>query len=116
MDFQRSSGTNSRYSKDSFDCFGDDLCGFLLKFLDPNDKFLLECVSKQWKKNLYSQCTELKLGWGGLNIRQFHRDFIERIHIRLKCRSMYLCAKFELYLISKFTTIGSLICLFWRRW
>ena len=90
MDFQRSSGTNSRYSKDSFDRFGDDLCGFLLKFLDPNDKFLLECVSKQWKKNLYSQCTELKLGWGGLNIRQFHRNFIKRIHIQLKCRSAYV--------------------------
>ncbi len=38
-----------KYSKDSFDRFGDDLCQLLLSYLTINDKIKFECISKQWQ-------------------------------------------------------------------
>ena len=104
MEFQRSSTTTGHHSKDSFQRFGDDLCGFLLKFLDPNDKFRLECVSKQWKQNLHSQCTELILGSGGIDVYSYHDHFFKYIHMFRRCRLAYVFVRkieissdFEIY-------------------
>lgn len=44
-----------QFSADSFDRFGDDLCELLLSYLSFNDKIRLECVSKQWKRLVYSK-------------------------------------------------------------
>ncbi|CAG2107735.1 unnamed protein product [Medioppia subpectinata] len=41
---------DSKYSKDSFDRFGDDLCEELLSFLTFEDRFRYECISRQWHR------------------------------------------------------------------
>ena len=46
---------NRKYSKDSFDRFGDDLCEDILSYFPLNDKFKYECVSKQWKRSVYQR-------------------------------------------------------------
>ncbi|CAG2163006.1 unnamed protein product [Oppiella nova] len=38
------------YPKDSFDRFGDDLCGLVLSYLSLKDSFRYECLSKQWQR------------------------------------------------------------------
>ena len=87
MEFKRLSTTIGHHPKDSLDRFGDDLCGFLLKFLDPNDKFRLECVSKQWKGNVHRQCTELILGSGGIDLYSYRRPFHD--YMSRRCRKAY---------------------------
>ena len=42
------------YSKDSFDRFGDDLSELVLSYLTFEDQIRLECVSKQWKRLVFS--------------------------------------------------------------
>ena len=87
MESQLSSQTVGKYPKDSFKRFGDDLCGYLLDFLNPNDKFRLECVSKQWKQTIHRQCTKLILGWGGLDVE--FSDILSNPHILDKCSDVY---------------------------
>ncbi|CAG2101682.1 unnamed protein product [Medioppia subpectinata] len=43
-----------KYSKDSFDRFGDDLCQQLLSFLTFEDRFRCECLSKQWRRLVFN--------------------------------------------------------------
>src|SRR5260370_21992883 len=42
-----------KYDRESFDRFGDDLCGLLLSYLGHNEKLRYECVSKQWQRVIY---------------------------------------------------------------
>lgn len=49
------------YARDSFDRFGDDLCGLILDFLKPNDSEKLLCVSKQWKRTIYQNVRSICL-------------------------------------------------------
>ncbi|CAG2103468.1 unnamed protein product [Medioppia subpectinata] len=41
------------YAKNSMDRFGDDLCALLLSYLSFEDRFLLECVSKQFRRTVF---------------------------------------------------------------
>ena len=43
------------YAKDSFDRFGDDLTELILSYLTLEDKVRLECVSKQWRRLVFSK-------------------------------------------------------------
>jgi len=43
----------AKYDKNTFDRFGDDLCGLLLSYLGHNEKLRYECVSKQWQRCIY---------------------------------------------------------------
>ena len=43
------------YAKDSMDRFGDDLTELILSYLWFEDKFRLECVSKQWKRCVFQR-------------------------------------------------------------
>ncbi|CAG2165252.1 unnamed protein product [Oppiella nova] len=42
------------YAKDSFDRFGDDLCEEMLSYLSLKDSFRYECLSKQWKRSVFT--------------------------------------------------------------
>ncbi|CAG2178437.1 unnamed protein product, partial [Oppiella nova] len=46
-------GTQEEYPKDSFDRFGDDLCGLVLSYLSLKDSFRYECLSKQWMRTVF---------------------------------------------------------------
>ena len=46
---------NKVYAKDSMDRFGDDLTELILSFFTLEDKFRLECVSKQWKRYIFGK-------------------------------------------------------------
>ena len=43
------------YSRDSFDCFGDDLTELILSFMSFEDKIRLECVAKQWRRLVFKK-------------------------------------------------------------
>src|SRR5882757_504120 len=47
-------GTQEEYPKDSFDRFGDDLCGLVLSYLSLKDSFRYECLSKQWMRTVFT--------------------------------------------------------------
>ena len=49
------------YAKNSFDRFGDDLTEEILQYLTFEDKIRLECVSKQWKRCVYTKQFEIIL-------------------------------------------------------
>ena len=44
------------------DRFGDDLCEVLLSYLNVNDKYRLDCISKQWKRCIHQKENYLKFG------------------------------------------------------
>ncbi|CAG2165681.1 unnamed protein product [Oppiella nova] len=48
-------GTQEEYPKDSFDRFGDDLCGLVLSYLSLEDCFRFECLSKQWMRCVFTR-------------------------------------------------------------
>jgi hypothetical protein len=50
---------DGKYSKDSFDRYGDDLCEKILSFLSIEQKFKFECVSKQWKHLIFNKQQKL---------------------------------------------------------
>src|SRR5882724_5406406 len=50
-----------KYSRNSFERFGDDFCEHLLSFLTLKDKIVLEMVSKQWKRTIYNKQTDLRV-------------------------------------------------------
>jgi Leucine-rich repeat (LRR) protein len=59
-----SSGCNKsypKYPKNSLDRFGDDLVELILSYLPFSDKVLLESVSRQWQRTIYTKQTELHL-------------------------------------------------------
>ncbi|CAG2103937.1 unnamed protein product [Medioppia subpectinata] len=41
------------YAKDSMDRFGDDMYGLILSYLSLEDRFRLECVSKQFQRTVF---------------------------------------------------------------
>ncbi|CAG2108402.1 unnamed protein product [Medioppia subpectinata] len=49
------------YAKNSMDRFGDDLCQLLLSYLTFEDRFHLECVSKQFRRTVFESivCIEI---------------------------------------------------------
>ncbi|CAG2172158.1 unnamed protein product [Oppiella nova] len=49
------------YSKDSFERFGDDLCEVLLSYLSFEDRFRYECLSKQFRRLIYTTLSELTI-------------------------------------------------------
>ena len=51
------------------DRFGDDLCEVLLSYLNVNEKYRLDCISKQWKRCIHQKENYIKFGsYNGLNI------------------------------------------------
>ncbi|CAG2113504.1 unnamed protein product [Medioppia subpectinata] len=49
------------YAKDSFDGFGDDLCGLIVSYLSFEDRFRLECVSKQFQRTVFGSVVNLTI-------------------------------------------------------
>ena len=52
---------NKKYSKDSFDRFGDDLCELLLSFDSFEDKIRFENIWKQWQTLIFNKQFKSKL-------------------------------------------------------
>jgi hypothetical protein len=50
---------DGKYSKDSFDRYGDDLCEKIFSFLSIEQKLKFECVSKQWKHLIFNKQQKL---------------------------------------------------------
>ena len=52
------------YPKNCFDRFGDDLTELILQYLTFEDKIILECVSKKWRRLVYNKqfVIDLKIG------------------------------------------------------
>jgi hypothetical protein len=44
-----------KYSKDSFERYGDDFCELILSYLSITQKFEFECVSKQWQRLIFNK-------------------------------------------------------------
>jgi hypothetical protein len=55
---------NKKYSKQSFDRFGDDLCQLLLTYLSISDKMRFECISKQWQRFIFNKQFKLIISVG----------------------------------------------------
>jgi len=72
---------NRKYSKDSFDRFGDDLCQLLLSYLSIEEKIRFECVSKQWRELVFNKQQKLKLCVYNFVINKiyFSDEFVERL-------------------------------------
>ncbi|CAG2102289.1 unnamed protein product [Medioppia subpectinata] len=49
------------YAKNSFDRFGDDLCGHILSYLSLDDRFDYECVSKQFQRTVFESVVDIAL-------------------------------------------------------
>src|ERR1700691_6073781 len=47
--------------RESMDRLNDDCVGLVLSYLSLQDKFRLECVSKQWKKKMYLYVDRIKI-------------------------------------------------------
>src|SRR5882672_7371031 len=58
---------SQKYSKDSFDRFGDDLCSVLLSYLPVDHKLRFECLSTQWQRLVFSRQTHLEIDLKILN-------------------------------------------------
>ncbi|CAG2102898.1 unnamed protein product [Medioppia subpectinata] len=57
------------YAKDSLDRFGDDFCALLLSYLSLEDRFRLECVSKQFQRTVFESVVDIT----------FSDEFIKRL-------------------------------------
>ena len=66
------------YSKNSFDRFGDDLCEYVLSFIEFKDSFRLSCVSKQWKRLIFNKQKHLLID------NSFKIYFLEKLKIVFK--------------------------------
>ncbi|CAG2167363.1 unnamed protein product, partial [Oppiella nova] len=55
MSTNDTNGTQEEYPKDSFDRFGDDLCGLVLSYLEFEECFRYECLSKQWQRCVFTR-------------------------------------------------------------
>ncbi|CAG2099968.1 unnamed protein product [Medioppia subpectinata] len=49
------------YAKNSFDRFGDDLCGLILSYLSLEQRFVCECVSKQFRRTVFECVVDITL-------------------------------------------------------
>ncbi|CAG2099967.1 unnamed protein product [Medioppia subpectinata] len=49
------------FAKNSFDRFGDDLCGLILSYLSFDDRFVCECVSKQFQRTVFESVVDITL-------------------------------------------------------
>src|SRR5882757_1646852 len=54
---------DEKYSSDSFERFGDDLCELLLSYLSVKQKKRFECVSKQWQRLVFNKQQKLKISF-----------------------------------------------------
>jgi hypothetical protein len=57
--------TRDGFYFNSFERFGDDLCGVLISYLSISDKIRLECVSKQWKSLIYNKQQKIIISCNG---------------------------------------------------
>ncbi|CAG2100604.1 unnamed protein product [Medioppia subpectinata] len=49
------------YAKNSFDRFGDDLCGLILSYLSLDARFVYECVSKQFQRTVFESVVDITI-------------------------------------------------------
>ena len=49
-----------QFSAESMDRFGDDMCQFILSYLELYDKLRMECVSQQWKRLIFTNVFSIK--------------------------------------------------------
>ncbi|CAG2100607.1 unnamed protein product [Medioppia subpectinata] len=49
------------YAKNSFDRFGDDLCGVILSYLSLHERFVCECVSKQFQRTVFESVVDITI-------------------------------------------------------
>ncbi|CAG2100550.1 unnamed protein product [Medioppia subpectinata] len=49
------------YAKDSMDRFGDDMYGLILSYLSLEDRFRLECMSKQFQRTVFASVVDIEL-------------------------------------------------------
>jgi hypothetical protein len=97
---------NRKYSKDSFDRFGDDLCQLLLSYLSISDKIRFECVSKQWKQLVFNKQQKLQLidsFWSSHNENDLVKRLVYKNGTNYKIRQNLF-----LNLFKKFTFIKQL--------
>ncbi|CAG2176364.1 unnamed protein product [Oppiella nova] len=50
------------YPKNSFDRFGDDLCGLVLSYQSLKECFRFECLSRQWQRCVFTRRHTLSVG------------------------------------------------------
>lgn len=60
------------FSSDSFDRFGDDMTEEVLSYLDIEDKFGLENVSKQWQRLIHNKTFRLEINL----VEEFNRQLM----------------------------------------
>lgn len=58
-----------KYSKDSFDRFGDDLCGLIISYFDNPTQVYCQSVSKQWLRCTFERVNKLIIGWNPNRIK-----------------------------------------------
>ncbi|CAG2109834.1 unnamed protein product, partial [Medioppia subpectinata] len=51
------------YAKNSMDRFGDDMCALILSYLSLEDRFRLECVSKQFQRTVFGSVVDITLNY-----------------------------------------------------
>ncbi|CAG2102291.1 unnamed protein product [Medioppia subpectinata] len=49
------------YPKNSFDRFGDDLCELILSYLSLDERFVCECVSKQFRRTVFKSVVDITI-------------------------------------------------------
>ncbi|CAG2100603.1 unnamed protein product, partial [Medioppia subpectinata] len=57
------------YAKNSFDRFGDDLCGLILSYLLFDERFGCECVSKQFQRTVFESVVHITIDDNYVNTR-----------------------------------------------
>ncbi|CAG2159133.1 unnamed protein product [Oppiella nova] len=103
-----------KYSKDSFNRFGDDLCGLLLSYLPLKESFGVKCVSKQWQRLvLVGHNTVDVIGWmqsvNGLNGQLVqHINYHALGSVLKKCPNM-TTIRIEIHSPETFTLFETLV-------
>ncbi|CAG2106189.1 unnamed protein product [Medioppia subpectinata] len=86
------------YAKNSMDRFGDDLCQKLLSYLSFEDRFRVECVSKQFRRTVFASVVNIVIR------RRINTETLATIVIkcpnieRLDCRGLKECPMFGHYI------------------
>ncbi|CAG2116074.1 unnamed protein product, partial [Medioppia subpectinata] len=83
------------FAKNSMDRFGDDLCALLVSYISLEDRFRLECVSKQFQRTVFGSVVDITLS----------DEFIIYLMSGTLINTQLLAT-----IARKFTNIGSIDC------
>ncbi|CAG2113593.1 unnamed protein product [Medioppia subpectinata] len=77
------------YAKNSMDRFGDDLCQLLMSYLSLEDRFQLECVSKQFQRTVFGSVVQITFNDNLCKRLKIGRIFFEKLsEIAIKCSNI----------------------------